>query len=219
MIQIIELAEAPASLKELVTREASDISTIKAVVFGAYMEHMDGTMGTYCPELKTIYIDLGNALNEQSLYNRGMMFIPSIVCSLVWAIGHEVQHALQLEAEPRLIEFETLPQSYEDGAMEYGEEVLLKWAHTHKIPLLDELGWLGKQLIVMINTMYTKHPEVTDEVDLLALGAAAPVDAVLANWKFTDKGKEVIIKDIDEGRMGIKVAGVRYLTAHEFLGL
>ena len=219
MIQIIEMVEAPVELKELVRREANGVSTIESVVFGAFMQHMEGTVGTYSPKMKTIYIDVGNALTNQSLYKRGMMFIPGIWCTLIWAIGHEVQHALQLEVEPRLIEFDALPQEYEDGAMDYGEELLKNWMNFNKIPPIDQMGWLGKQLVVLLNTMYSKHPEVAEEIDLLKHGAVASLEAVFAIWDLTDKEKEVMRKDVDNEKIGVKVGEARYLKASEFLGI
>jgi hypothetical protein len=219
MTQIIEMVEVPAALMEVAKREVEDVSTVDAIVFGAYLEVTDGCLGTYAPENKTIFIDMGNALNEKAMYNSGMMFIPNVWYAILWAIGHEVEHARQLEIEPTLIEFDRLPQEYENNAMQAGEDLVLEWSEENNIPPLNELGWLGKQLIVMLNAMYTTHPDIADETDYMAAGAAAPLDAVLANHEFTEKGERILIEDIDAGKMGVKIGNARFLTANEFIGL
>jgi len=219
MTQIIEMEEVPAALLKVAQQEAEDVSTVDAIVFGAFMEITAGCLGTYAPELKTIYIDMGNALHEKALYNTGMMFIPNVWYAILWALGHEVEHARQLEVEPKLIEFNKLPQEYEDAAMQAGEDLILEWSEAHNVPPLNELGWIGKQLIVMLNAMYTTHPDIADETDYLAAGAAAPLSAVLAHHEFTERGKRFLIEDIDVGKIGVKVGNERFLTANEFLGL
>jgi hypothetical protein len=219
MKQIALLVEAPKKLMELASELMELTPCVETVVFGAYMDHMEGTIGTFCPEVKTVYIDLGNALNESALYNRGMMFIPNVWYTLIWALGHEVEHACQLEAEPELVEFDRLPQEYEDMAMQAGADLVLDWSSNNTVPGLHDLGWLGKQLVVMLNAMYTQHPEVADEATHVPLGAAAELDAVFANWEFTQNGKEVLIQEIDAGNMGVKIGNDRFLTAYEFFGL
>jgi len=219
MKQIATSVETPVALIELATELMELTLCAETIVFGAHMEVTGGCIGTYCPEAKTVYIDMGNALNEQALYNNGMMFIPNVWCALIWALGHEVEHACQLELEPELIEYAMLPQEYEDIATEAGATLVLDWSKDHKMPGLHELGWLGKQLIVMLNAMYTKYPDIADEATNAVLGAAAPLEAVLAKHEFTDRGKEVLIEDIDAGKIGVKVGTDRFLTAYEFLGL
>ncbi len=219
MKQVSIIVPAPVELVALAAELMTTTPCVEIVVFGAYMDHMDGCIGTYCPELKTVYIDMGNALNDQALYNAGMMFIPNVWYALVWALAHEVEHACQLEAEPELVEFSKLPQEYEDTAMQAGADLVLDWSEHHNVPTLGALGWLGEQLIVMINAMYTKHPEVADEVTHVPFGAAASLEAVFANHEFTNRGKEVLIEEIDAGNIGLKIGNDRFLTAFEFLGL
>jgi len=219
MKQMIELVDTPAELVKLAAELMDLTSGAESVVFGAHLAVTGGCIGTYCPEIRSIYIDLGNALNEQALYNNGMMFIPNVWCALIWALGHEIEHACQLELEPQLIEYATLPQEYEDIATEAGATLVLDWSKDHKMPGLRELGWLGKQLIVMLNAMYTKYPDIADEATNAALGAAAPLDTVFAKHEFTDRGKEVLIEDIDAGKIGVKVGNNRFLTTYEFFGL
>jgi len=220
MVQIVQLEEVPADLLELVRVETQDLDgVVDGVVFGAFMEHMNGTVGTFVPNTKTVYIDMGNALTQSALFNAGMMFIPNVWYTIIWALGHELEHACQLEAKPELIEYAKLPQEYENLATEVGSELVLRWSHHHTIPPLNQLGWLSKQLVVMLNAMYSKHPDVADEADQYPLGAAAQLEAVFANWEFTDKGKEVLIQEIDAGNIGVKVGNDRFLTAYEFFGL
>jgi len=221
MIQLIELVEAPPLLTQLATLETASLRSgvVNTIVFGAYMDHMDSCVGSFSPNMKRIHIDLGNALNDSAMYTAGMLFIPNTWFTAMWALYHEIEHARQLHAEPALIEFETLPQEYEDMAMQAGEDALLSWSRYNSIPPLDQLGWLGKQLVLMLNNMYTRHPDVADEVNNLELGAAAELEAVFASWEFTPKGRQVLIEEIDAGNIGLKIGNDRFLTAYEFLGL
>ena len=218
-VRIVELVETPKELLNVAQNEVTDVSTVTAVVFGAFLDITAGHIGTYIQEAKTAFIDLGNAMHDNALYNAGMMFIPGIWCSVLWAIGHEIEHARQVEAEPSLIRFNKLPQEYEDAAMQAGEDLVLEWTEVHKVPPVTEMGWLGKQLVVMLNALYTKNPNITDEVDYLSTGAAAPLEAVFATHEFTEKGKQYLVEDIDAGKIGVCINGKRFLTANEFLGL
>lgn len=219
MNQIVELVEAPPALKNLAVELMENAPLIETTVFGAYMEHMDGCVGTYVPQLKTVYIDLGNALNDNALFNHGMMFIPGIWYTIIWALGHEAEHSHQLEADSSLIEFEKLPQELEDMAMQAGQDLIMDWSQDNTVPGIHELGWLGQQLVVMLNAMYTKHPDIADEPTHVPLGAAAKLEDVFAIHEFTDNGKEVLIEEIDAGNIGVKVGNDRFLTAYEFFGL
>lgn len=219
MKQIGTLVEIPKELTKLAAELMDLTPLVETIIFGAYMDHMNGCIGTYCPEMKTVYIDMGNALNENALYNSGMMFIPNVWYALIWALAHEVEHACQLELDPKLIEYNKLPQEYEDMATQSGSDLVLDWSEKNTVPKLQDLGWLGKQLIVMLNAMYSQHPEVADEATHITLGAAASLEAVFANHEFTNKGKEVLIQDIDAGKIGLKIGNDRFLTAYEFLGL
>lgn len=219
MDQIIELVPAPPALKKLALELMENAPMVNTVVFGAYMDHMDSTIGTYAPELRAVYVDMGNSLNNNALYNHGMMFISNVWYTTIWALGHEVEHACQLELEPGLIKYDKLPQEYEDAAMKAGEELILDWAKNNTVPGLHDMGWLSKQLIMMLNAMYTKYPEIADEATHVPLGAAANLDMVFALHEFTERGKEVLTEDIDAGKIGLKIGNDRFLTAYEFLGL
>jgi len=219
MNQIMELVPAPPALKELALELMKNAPMVNAVVFGAYMDHMEGTIGGYCPELRAVYIDMGNALNDNALYNNGMMFIPNVWYTLIWALAHEIEHACQFELEPALIKYDKLPQEYEDAAMAAGEELILDWSKNNTVPGLHDMGWLSKQLIMMLNAMYTKFPEIADEATHVPLGAAANLDVVFATHEFTERGKEVLIEDIDAGKIGLKIGNDHFLTAYEFFGL
>ena len=222
MIQVIESEQAPAALVQLVRLETEDVPTIESVVFGAYFGHMKqgNTVATYLPDQKTIYIDLGNALLSVEYYNQGMMFIPNVWYTVIFGLYHEIEHASQLEAEPRLIEYNTLPQEYEDGANESARQGVEQWARENPIsPPLAKLGWLGTQLIIMLNAVYTKNPDVSDEPDLHQFGAAASVDDIFTRWQFTDQGRRGLIDAIEAESFGLKVNGKHYLTASGFFGL
>lgn len=217
-VEIIEMEEAPEDLKNLVLFEADDITTIEKVIFAAFVQDMS-TIGCYYPKDRTILLDMCNALQDTYFYDKGMMFIPGVWYNLIFTIGHEVCHAIQLEAMPELINYDKLPQEYEDMADEYGLELVHAWAETHnRVPELDAMGWLGKQLVMLLNNAYTRNPNITDELDCLRAGAVADLDAVLVR-ETDEELKKRTIKDAEDGKIGIKMNNKRFLTAYEFSGM
>lgn len=219
-IEIIELEEAPSLLKSIAIDEAKGISTIEHIMFGAYMNEPRKDTSAYYPETHTITIDMGSALNSMALYNKGMMFIPNVWYTLIYNLGHEIGHALQFEASPELIQYKSLPQELEDQANEYGKEMMTRWAQANpKIPDLKDMGWVGKQLVVMLNAIYSQAPDAVEEVDYIKIGAAAKLEDVLAIHDADDEAlRERTTQDVDKGEIGIKVDGKRFLTAYEFMG-
>ena len=219
-IDILEVVSAPKSLIDLILEECATALDVRKVVIGAFMHKMEGAYGLYDPINKTVYIDLGNCTLEPSLCNKGMMFIPALWCTLIWTIGHEVEHARQLELEPELITYYTLPQEYEDAAIEVGEDLVLSYTKENPIvPPLEELGWLGKQLVVMLNFMYSKHPEITDESLYLPHGVGGTLEEAIACNEFTNKGRELLIEGVNAGDMGLIVNDRKFLSMHEMIGL
>ena len=216
-LTIIEAEPAPPLLKKLAIEMAEGIA--ERVVFGAYIKGMENYIGTYAPESKTLYIDMGNMLLKSYYYDKGMLFIPSMWFSAIYSIAHEAEHALQLEAEPTLIEFDELPQEYEDMAKKTGHEEVIKWSRQ-PIPPLEEMGWIGKQLVVMLNEAYPATVGMTDEPKYMAAGAVAELHTAIAHHPHYDAGDgEEMRNEIDAGKMGVKIADKYFLTANEFLNM
>lgn len=218
--RITELEEAPPALKELVLEMSKNITTIKGIVFGANIVEMKGAVGRYYTEAKCIVIDMGSALLRTNLYNKGMMFIPNVWFELIHAIAHEVEHATQLEMEPDIEKYEILSQEYEDFANNCGNEAMIYWAENNQVPELKDMGWLGKQLVMLLNAAYTKAPDIGDDVEYVRAGAAAKVEDVFAVIDVDDPElRQRTMDDIDKGAIGLKVNDKRFLTASEFLGM
>jgi len=217
--RIVELEEAPQFLKELVISEASNITTIEQVIFGTFILESKGAVGMYYYDNNTIGIDMGNALYQMALYNKGMMFIPNVLCTIVWALGHEIQHALQVEVEPELKKFDVLPQEYEDAATQYGEELVLKWTEYNKLPDIEDLGWLTLQLKLMLNKLYYKHPDIVDELDFIKHNAAANILSVAASINMDADTRDSFIRDIKNKDIGVTIGKECFLTANELMGI
>ncbi len=216
-LTIIEAEPAPPLLKELAIEMVEGIA--KKVVFGAYIKGMENCIGTYAPESKTLYIDMGNMLLKSYYYDKGMMFIPSMWFSAIYSIAHEAEHALQLEAEPTLIEFDELPQEYEDIAKKTGHEEVIKWSHK-PIPPLEEMGWIGKQLVVMLNAAYPATAYMSDEPKYMAVGAVAELHTAIAHHSdYNADDTKAVQDEIDAGKMGVKIADKYFLTANELLNM
>lgn len=221
-IEITELERMPPALKELLIDELSQTTTVDFVVIGAFIQDFGNKVGAYYPETRTIVIDMGNALNSMAFYNKGMMFIPNVWYTLIHTIGHEICHAMQYETIPELLNYKVLPQEYEDQANAYGEELVGRWAQAHnRIPDINTMGWLGEQLVVLINNMYSKTPDIVDDLEYMSAGAVAHLDAALAHDPdYADEDLRArTIKDVDDGVIGLKVNGKRFLGAYDFIGL
>jgi hypothetical protein len=94
----------------------------------------------------------------------------------------------------------------------------LEWAKDGLIPRLNELGWVGNEIKGLFNKLYVQMPtDITNEMDIE--GTTAVADALRAaqsSIQYKDEQEIArLFKAIDEGYVGTKVKGVRYLTAYE----
>jgi len=217
-VLIVDNKGAPPELVQLAKEAASKCSKVNTVVFDAFMEQLNGDIGAFDHGSGTIIIDMGACIKKKTWITKGVMLIPNVWFNLVFAFFHEMAHAFQLEEDESLGALETLPQEYEDEANHIAEDSLLGWVDDHPIPLLSEMNWVGDQLKELLNKLYSQVPEVViEELDLNGTNAAAnALHVILATGDIEDKeGRAKLLQSIDDGVIGVKINGKRYLTAYE----
>ena len=217
-MEIVDNKGAPAELIRMAHEAAGKCTKVKRVIFDAFIKDLENKLGAYDPRTETIIIDMGHCLMQRDWMKKGILLIPNVWFNLVFTFFHEMGHAFQLEEDPALVDVNPLPQNYEDEANTIGEDSLLEWAKKGIIPRLDEMNWVGDQLRIILNRMYTQVPEVVIE-ELNAEGTEAVANAlhlILATNQYdTKEDRAKLFKDIDEGQLGTKVKGKHYFTAYE----
>ena len=217
-IQILDTKGAPPELVRIARRAALECKKVKSVIFDAFIEDLNGNLGAYNPDSQTVVVDMGSCIKTRTWMEKGILLIPNVWFNLLYAFFHEMAHAFQLEEDPELLEFDELPQEYEDEAHVIAKDSLLEWAKNGTIPRLNELGWVGDQLKSLFNQMYVQTPDIVIE-ELAIEGTAAAANALhVALTKGTAEDpveRNTTLQSIDDGLIGLKVNGKRYLTAYE----
>lgn len=221
-MEIIDNKGAPPELVRIINKAAEDCKCVTRIVFDAFITNLEGAMGAFSPDDGTIYIDLGRCIVERVWMKKGFMFIPNAWLNMLMTAFHEIAHAAQLDVDPELAKFESLPQKYEDEATEVAGIMLINWAETHPIPKLNELGWVGNQLKMMLNQMYSTMPEVVNEeleFEGTEVAAYAAERAQTSREYNQADDTALLLKQIDEGMVGVRVGDRKYLTAYEAVGM
>ena len=217
-MEIIDNRGAPPELIRLANAAASKCKKVKKVIFGAFIEELNGDLGAYDPAEETIVIDMGACIKKQAWMKKGILFIPNVWFNLVFTFFHEMAHAFQLEEDPDLIKLDVLPEAYEHEANIVAEDSLLEWAKHGSIPRLNELGWVGDEIKNLLNILYSTKPDIVNE-EMEVEGTEAAADALHASLSIelgdSTEDRDKLLKSIDEGLIGLKIRGKRYLTAYE----
>lgn len=217
-VHIVDNRGAPPELIRLAWQVAKECKEIKAVIFDAFIDKLNGDLGAYDPVTGTIIIDMGACVLKKAWMKKGIMYIPNVWFNLVFTLFHEAEHALQLEEDPTLAELGVLPKDLEDTANVTAEISLLNWALEGTIPRLDELGWVGIQIKGLLNKLYVQAPQAALE-EIAVEGTTAVSNAMyaaLTSSQYADAAEiEKLLEAIDDGYVGVKVGGKRYLTAYD----
>ena len=217
-VQIVDDVGAPPELIRIAYKAARECTKVKKIIFSTFIKELSGDLGAYDPENETITIDMGSCVVKKAWMTRGILYIPNVWFNLLFTFFHETAHAFQLEEDPGIIVLDTLPQEYEDEANQIAEDSLLEWAKGNTIPKLNELGWVGTQIKSMLNKLYVQLPDaVNEEMEVEGTEAVAnALHAMLTIEDTEDAGsRKKVLASIDQGDIGVKVAGKRYLTAYE----
>jgi hypothetical protein len=225
--RIIDNLGAPPQIIRILSRGIEDSNgLLKTVIFDAMIPDLVKTnsMGAFDPGEGIIFIDLGMCITQRSWMNKkGLLLIANVWFNLLFASLHELAHVDQLKEEPELIEFDNLPEEYEDEASAMAAVGMESYLEDHVIPPLNEMGWVGQELKDLYNKLYVSMPEAVftelaiQGTNLVALAEdAARKDN--ESGRYDDEASIVrLLESIDEGRVGGRVDENRYLTAIEIL--
>ena len=224
MVRMIDNLGAPPELVRLAEEEAKQTDVIKTIVFDAFVHEIftNNNLGALEPIEGIIVIDMGSCLTNKRWLKQGVRVVASAWFNLLYVLFHEVAHAIQLEANPWLAKEPFLPQRFEVDAAEEANTRLLEWAKENTVPSLNEMGWVGEQLKNILNNMYAIDPEAAIlEIELDGTEAVAvAMHAILASGKYDDReDRKRLLESIDEGYVGVKVNGARYLTAYDVVDI
>ena len=217
-VHIIDNKGAPPELVRIAQMAGGECAIIKTIVFDAFIDKLKGKLAAFDPTNGTVIIDMGNCINDRGWMKKGIMYIPNVWFNLVFALFHEVAHAFQLEEDPELLDFDTLPPEFEDEANTIAEDSLLEWAKEGVIPRLNEMNWVGEQIKLLLNRLYAQVPhEVVDEMAVEGTTAVAnAIHAAIVNPQYENKeDMHQLLEAIDDGYIGIVVNGKRYFTAYD----
>jgi len=221
-MELIDNRGAPPELVRIVNEACKEHPSVKRVIFDAFIEDLGGDLGAFEPETGTIYIDMGACVMDKSWMKKGVIYTANVWFNLVWTFFHELVHVEQLEQEPELMALDYLPKDYEAEARDTGLKSLSMWALYNDVPTLNEMGWVGEQIKILLNKMYAQMPQaVNEELDLQGtnLVAGAEEAAANSNGYSTEEEIALLLKSIDEGLVGGKVGNRKYLTAYEAIDL
>jgi hypothetical protein len=221
-MEIIDNRGAPPELIRIVHEACKEHPSVQQVVFDAFIEDLAGDTGAFNPETGTIYIDMGACITNKAWMKRGVMYSANVWFNLVWTFFHELVHVQQLEREPELLRLSILPANYEDEACGIGKASTIAWALDNDMPTLNDMGWVGEQIKLLLNRLYAQMPQtVNEELDLQGTNLVALAKEAASNSKeySTEEETAALLKSIDEGLIGGKVGDRKYLTAYEALDL
>lgn len=221
MIEIITKIEPPQELIRIVNQDLADITTVEQILFDAFHLEKDVLAG-FRPSNKLITIDLGKCLINTQFMKKGMAYIACAWFNMLWALYHEIAHAIQVEGKPELADLKEPSSELEAEAQEFTGESVVEWAENNKIPTLEEMGWAGEQLRFAVNITYPQRMgrNLLSEIDALNNGGIGLLDTIVAHHpKVSMIEHKSLCELIDKGEQGVIVNGQRYMDAKGFFSI
>jgi hypothetical protein len=171
--------------------------------------------------MMSIYVD--RCLTEQKWTKLGVDFVTGTWLNLLHAVIHEFVHIWQLEDEPHLEKsIPSLPMDYEEEAWEITNEIIDDFKEWLSPPKIEEMGWMGQQIMTRLNMIFMSHPNKVQEIlqfNGRNLAGKAEVIARLSGHYENEDAIKRLLQLIDEGREGMKMGNERYLTFQDAVGL
>lgn len=217
--------EPPDMLTNLITRTISGKEPQEAESRPFQLETMEfvvnhfinGALAIFIPGSKKIVMDLGNCLTNQNFMKQGLMWIPSIWFNMLFAFYHELGHVIQMEENPKLAKREEPTKAMEKDADTFAIGCVKDWTKdtNNKMPTLDEMGWIGRQIKKAANLYYpsTLFNAILSEIKPCESGGVGRISTMAAYQEAIAEAEEELYQD--EG-FGIVVDGKKYMTAEEF---
>lgn len=223
-MNIIESVEVPKRIIQLANRLNKEcknpVNTIAFTFGGPTIP--DRGLGGYFPALNTIFIYMDKCMTSQYWVERGVSLISAIWLNLLTAVVHEFVHVWQVEDEPKLVKAMHLPEDYEIEAWQVAVDIVDDFAEYLQPPKLEDMGWVGQEIVAMLNHLFVSHPSKVQELlefNGSGLGGDAVAIAVMSGKYEDDTAIGRLLQHIDEGFVGKKMGNKRYLTFQETVGL
>jgi hypothetical protein len=217
-LEITIKEEPPKELIYIIEENYNPEDNIEKVLINANNETLDkDALGGFFPETKSIIIDLAHCVENKGWMGFGMMMIQTVWFNMLRAVFHELGHAMQLSQNQSIKNMAILTPQLEEDADTFATEMIHDWAETGKtIPKIDNMGWAGEQLKLIINTCYGNkelQPKIIEELTVLEANGVAEVDTFTAhNQKSLGKREySNLCESIDNKDIGIKIGNKRYL--------
>lgn len=211
---LADLIAKTISGEEPKDEESRAFPSIEAVEF-VVNQLKDGMLAEFNPKKKWITIDLGNCLANQNFMKQGLMWIPTVWFNILFAFYHEIGHVIQVEEKPELAKIKKTTIQMEKDADEFAIGCIKDWTKEGKIPTLDKMGWIGRQIKKAINLYYPEplFDTMFSEIKPYESGGVGRISTMAAYQKTIAEAEEDLYQD--EG-FGIVVDDKKYMTAEEF---
>jgi len=208
--------DVPPVLVELAHYEFAHHQCVNTVLFtGDCEDLMEGHMAEFCKSTGTAVIDLDRCVNDLRWMDKGATFVSNAWFNVLYCIYHESQHAHQVDYGNDQMDWA------EQDAHDYAVDAMIKWCEVNELPALEQMGYLGERVKVVLNAMWVKHQSVVEN-EIMACGVAA-ADANLAARREASYENETqiasLLTGIMSGDIGLVVGGNPYLKADEFLAI
>ncbi len=240
-MEIIQHVEAPDGLVQLIEDHYETITAVdKVLLIGGTplgdVSVLQNKMGVFVPETKFVVIDLKVCMENQQWMDKGMTYIANVWCNIIHTVFHEGAHArqmmdglIELDKATWDLQMEILDPEADVEAL----ELTIDWFSEHQnIPSLRNFGWVGQQIKVLFNNLYSEAPDfINQEMEVWGAGMLALVAAQDPNLKgdiahmnlpqaYKDAPEIVrLIEAIDTGNAGMIVNGKHCLRVGEALEL
>lgn len=214
----IERVTVPKRILEFATRLNKEcknsVNAIEFTIGGAQVG--ENVLGSYLPQLSLIRIYVDKCLTHPKWMNSGVSYITGIWLNLLTAVAHEFAHVWQLEDEPNLMKYATLPLDYDQEAFDIALDIIDEYSEYLMPPKVENMGWVGQEIAATLNKLFLSHPDKVQEL-LEFNGAVIAGDAraiALLSGKYENENDAIVrlLQLIDEGREGKKVGNKKYLT-------
>jgi len=215
-MDIIAFVEAPIGLKNIIMDALNGLEEyVEHVYIGENLAGMNGKVGAVDvhegePLKMDILIDLLNCTKASHWCDKGMLYVPNVWYNILYAVYHEAHHVCQLVGGDKPDEHDADVWAIED---------MYRWSTENQVPTLASMGWAGKQIRKVLNSVYHKYPNMVDEeVDVIETGAVARSCVAAEASKSFETPEEMasLHQHILEGHAGLVVNGRTYLNAEEF---
>lgn len=186
----------------------------ETIIIDDNIPSIDGHLGIWVPETKSVLIDLAMCIgNTGWMEKEGLLTIPNAWYNLLYVTFHEAAHARNTPALIQNLELQR--EVLENAAHQEAIDCMFEWLKVNPIPNLDDMGWMGIRLRAMMNMIYARNQEIGNEIDAMNTPAVARADVFVKSHKFSMSDVKCLFDRIDEGSMGMKIGGVRYLRPEE----